>query len=176
MAGGGYIKFPNGSVVVALWLPRPQPTPSEEDQGALRVRVLVHAANRTRALTRLRDLGLRGVYLRGHNEPPTPDEVTAVLHHPDSLVWRADPDDGTEPWHPIRSLLRPEPRTPAAARPRAATSPLTSLSGIWAWEGVLAEWTAAFQPPGGDLDRKPTGLRGQRTGPGHCDEGCGERR
>ncbi|WP_257002267.1 hypothetical protein [Streptomyces sp. WZ.A104] len=53
--------------------------------------MLVHAANRARALTRLRNLGLRAVYLRGNDRPPTPDEVTAVLHHPDGLLWRGVP-------------------------------------------------------------------------------------
>lgn len=70
------------------------------------VRVLVHAGNRARALTRLRNLGLRAVYLRGNTQPPTPDEITAVLHHPDGLVWRARPGDETEAWHPIGTLLR----------------------------------------------------------------------
>ncbi|WP_399090351.1 hypothetical protein ACGH2B_18020 [Streptomyces sp. BBFR2] len=97
---GGFIRLPGGSVVVALALPRP----GCDDH---RVRVLVHAANRQRALTRLRNLGLRAVYLRGNTRPPTPDEVTAVLHHPDGLVWRQTPDDDTESWHPIRALLRP---------------------------------------------------------------------
>lgn len=78
-----------------------------------RIRILVHAANRQRALTRLRNLGLRAVYLRGNAEPPTPDEITAVLHHPDGLVWRAAPDDDTESWHPIRALLRSTLRSPA---------------------------------------------------------------
>ncbi|MFJ6614127.1 hypothetical protein ACIQPT_28020 [Streptomyces sp. NPDC091289] len=55
--------------------------------------MLVHAANRARALTRLRNLGLRAVYLRGNDRPPTPDEVTAVLHHPDGLLWRAAPQE-----------------------------------------------------------------------------------
>ncbi|MFG2225497.1 hypothetical protein ACIBK8_03745 [Streptomyces sp. NPDC050161] len=100
MTGGGYIRLPGGSVVVALALPRP-------GGGGRRVRVLVHAANRQRALTRLRNHGLRAVYLRGNMQPPTPDEVTAVLHHPDGLVWRQAPDDDTESWHPIRALLRP---------------------------------------------------------------------
>jgi hypothetical protein len=82
--------------------------------------VLVHAANRARALTRLRNLGLRAVYLRGNDRPPTPDEITAVLHHPDGLLWRAAPQaepaglSGLAPqpaqscqelWHPIRALL-----------------------------------------------------------------------
>ncbi|MFP3992127.1 hypothetical protein U9R90_32580 [Streptomyces sp. E11-3] len=100
MAGGGFSKLPNGSVVVALMLPSPR-------AGGGRVRVLVHAANRARALTRLRNLGLRAVYLRGNTEPPTPDEVTAVLHHPDGLIWRTAPDDADELWHPIRALLQP---------------------------------------------------------------------
>ncbi len=78
-----------------------------------RIRILVHAANRQRALTRLRNLRLRAVYLRGNAEPPTPDEVTAVLHHPDGLVWRAAPDDDTESWHPIRALLRSTLPAPA---------------------------------------------------------------
>nr|WP_107401995.1 hypothetical protein [Streptomyces oceani] len=76
-----------------------------------RVRVLVHSANRARALTRLRNLGLRAVYLRGNAEPPTPDEITAVLHHPEGLVWRASPGDDTESWHPIAALLRHRPRS-----------------------------------------------------------------
>lgn len=100
MAEGGYARQPDGTVVVALSLPRPG------IQGP-RVRVLVHAANRPRALTRLRNLGLRAVYLRGNTRPPTPDEVTAVLHHPDGLLWRAAPHDDTESWHPIAALLRP---------------------------------------------------------------------
>ncbi|MGW0704987.1 hypothetical protein ACWD4G_03255 [Streptomyces sp. NPDC002643] len=74
------------------------------------VRVLVLAANRARALTRLRNLGLRAIYLRGNAAPPTPDEITAVLHHPDGLIWRTSPTGGTsttpELWHPIRALLR----------------------------------------------------------------------
>ncbi|WP_424213603.1 hypothetical protein ACN20G_16805 [Streptomyces sp. BI20] len=99
MPGGGFVRLPGGSVVVALTLPHPDP-----DAGS--VRVLVHAVNRARALTRLRNLGLRAVYLRGNTEPPTPDEITAVLHHPDGLLWRAAPDRAHELWHPIRSLLR----------------------------------------------------------------------
>ncbi|MEU7181181.1 hypothetical protein ACWIG3_19155 [Streptomyces celluloflavus] len=108
MTGGGFIKLPGGSVVVALSLPRPGagPLPTPHDSRC-RVRVLVHAVNRQRALTRLRNLGLRAVYLRGNTEPPTPDEITAVLHHPDGLVWRETPEDDTESWHPIRTLLRP---------------------------------------------------------------------
>ncbi|WP_314175640.1 hypothetical protein [Streptomyces winkii] len=75
-----------------------------------RVRVLVHSLNRARALTRLRNLGMRAVYLRGNAEPPTADEITAVLHHPDGLVWRATPGDDRESWHPIEALLRPTDR------------------------------------------------------------------
>jgi hypothetical protein len=102
MAAGGFCKLPNGTVVVALNLPSPTVG------GAGAVRVLVHAQNRARALTRLRNLGMRAVYLRGNGQPPTPDEVTAVLHHPDGLVWRTAPDSGVtaELWHPIRTLMR----------------------------------------------------------------------
>ncbi|MCW7946520.1 hypothetical protein AAW14_32195 [Streptomyces hygroscopicus] len=103
MAAGGFCKLPNGSVVVALNLPSP-------GSGSGSVRVLVLAQNRARALTRLRNLGLRAVYLRGNAAPPTPDEVTAVLHHPDGLIWRTAPENATELsqelWHPIRALLR----------------------------------------------------------------------
>ncbi|MDK1473791.1 hypothetical protein QNO07_10225 [Streptomyces sp. 549] len=99
MSGSGYARQPDGQVIVALSLPRP-------DGGGPRVRVLVRARNRQRALTRLRNLGLRAVYLRGNTEPPTPDEVTAVLHHPEGLVWRPAPADDTEFWHPIGALLR----------------------------------------------------------------------
>ncbi|MFJ9420150.1 hypothetical protein ACIRPT_39245 [Streptomyces sp. NPDC101227] len=115
MTGGGFIRLPGGSVVVALSLPRP---PHGARSGpydcGCRVRVLVHAGNRQRALTRLRNHGLRAVYLRGNSEPPTPDEVTAVLHHPDGLVWRETPDDDTESWHPIRALLRAPAAPPSA--------------------------------------------------------------
>ncbi|MFI5685693.1 hypothetical protein [Streptomyces sp. NPDC051636] len=107
MAAGGFCKLPNGTVVVALNLPRP----TGDDPGG--VRVLVHALNRARALTRLRNLGMRAVYLRGNAAPPTPDEITAVLHHPDGLIWRTASDNGvtspelvTELWRPIRALLR----------------------------------------------------------------------
>ncbi|MCY0937798.1 hypothetical protein [Streptomyces sp. H34-S4] len=106
MPGGGFVRLPGGSVVVALTLPRP---PAEGVvEGAIEggnVRVLVHAVNRARALTRLRNLGMRAVYLRGNAEPPTPDEITAVLHHPDGLLWRCAPDRAAELWHPIRALL-----------------------------------------------------------------------
>ncbi|MFC8421367.1 hypothetical protein ACFUN7_10860 [Streptomyces sp. NPDC057236] len=109
MAAGGFCKLPNGTVVVALNLPSPA---ADAPAG---VRVLVHAQNRARALTRLRNLGLRSIYLRGNAAPPTPDEITAVLHHPDGLIWRTTPDTTTltvELWHPIRALLR-RPPTPA---------------------------------------------------------------
>ncbi|MEU5544002.1 MULTISPECIES: hypothetical protein [Streptomyces] len=120
-SGGGYIRLPGGSVVVALSLPRPAhgPRPGPYDCGC-RVRVLVHAVNRQRALTRLRNLGLRRVYLRGNTEPPTPDEITAVLHHPDGVVWRETPEDDTESWHPIRALMRPQIHPAPAADYRAA--------------------------------------------------------
>lgn len=111
--------------MVALNLPSPGPS----GHAASRVRVLVHAGNRARALTRLRNLGLRAVYLRGNSAPPTPDEITAVLHHPDGLIWRTDPnpcpqapygvqaalrgsETAQELWHPIRALLR-RPAAPA---------------------------------------------------------------
>lgn len=114
MAGGGFSRLPDGTVVVALTLARP---PDGAGPGAP-VRVLVHAVNRTRALTRLRNLGLRAVYLRGNAQPPTPDEITAVLHHPDGLLWRAAPQAAQELWHPIRALLGPAghagPARPAA--------------------------------------------------------------
>ncbi|CAM5440924.1 hypothetical protein [Streptomyces aurantiogriseus] len=105
MAAGGFCKLPDGMVVVALNLPSPTA------EAGVGVRVLVLAQNRARALTRLRNLGLRAVYLRGNAAPPTPDEITAVLHHPDGLIWRTAPDNGVvatvpELWRPIRSLLR----------------------------------------------------------------------
>jgi hypothetical protein len=98
MPDGGFSRLPNGSVVVALTLPSPD--------RLTEVRVLVRAANRARALTRLRNLGLRAVYLRGNTHPPTPDEITAVLHHPDGLLWRAAPQHGVVLWNPIGALLR----------------------------------------------------------------------
>ncbi|MFJ2441205.1 MULTISPECIES: hypothetical protein [unclassified Streptomyces] len=98
MAGGGFSRLPNGTVVVAVTLPSPRA------EGGM-VRVLVHAVNRARALTRLRNLGLRAVYLRGNAHPPTPDEITAVLHHPDGLLWRATPECLEQLWQPIRALL-----------------------------------------------------------------------
>ncbi|GHG70377.1 hypothetical protein [Streptomyces griseocarneus] len=106
MAGGGFARLPDGTVVVALSLTVP---PDDGPRPGARVRVLVHAANRARALTRLRNLGMRAVYLRGNTEPPLPDEITAVLHHPDGVVWRSVPEDDTESWHPIASLLRGRP-------------------------------------------------------------------
>lgn len=90
-------------MVVALSLPNPAGDGTS-------VRFLVHAANRARALTRLRNLGLRAVYLRGNAEPPTPDEITAVLHHPDGLLWRTEESRAPELWHPIRALRRPAPQ------------------------------------------------------------------
>ncbi|MGW1024112.1 hypothetical protein ACWD4J_10390 [Streptomyces sp. NPDC002577] len=101
MAAGGFCKLPDGSVVVALTLPNPAARGDGEN-----VRVVVQAGNRARALTRLRNLGLRAVYLRGNLAPPTPDEITAVLHHPDNLVWRTAPDDVRELYHPIKALFR----------------------------------------------------------------------
>ncbi|MEV0370730.1 hypothetical protein AB0I10_13005 [Streptomyces sp. NPDC050636] len=117
MTSGGFIRLPGGSVVVALSLPRPSHSPlsGPYDDGGCRVRVLVHAVNRQRALTRLRNHGLRSVYLRGNMKPPTPDEITAVLHHPDGLVWRGAPEDDTESWHPIRALLRAPAQKPQVA-------------------------------------------------------------
>lgn len=117
MAAGGFCKLPNGSVVVALNLPSPSGSYSSAVGS---VRVLVLAQNRARALTRLRNLGMRAVYLRGNAQPPSPDEITAVLHHPDGLIWRTAPvpDNGVsispvigpervqELWHPIRALKR----------------------------------------------------------------------
>jgi hypothetical protein len=145
MARGGYAQLPDGSVIVALSLPRPADAarPSQRAGGTAAglpaprrwsahadephtvraaaehreepaVRVLVRAGNRARALTRLRNLGLRAVYLTGNAEPPTPDEITAVLHHPDGLLWRASPHDGAEAWHPIASLFGARRRTPTS--------------------------------------------------------------
>ncbi|MBQ0862867.1 hypothetical protein KBY17_03710 [Streptomyces sp. RK75] len=166
MSGGGFVRLPDGSVIVALTLPVPREphgaaagaadaaapgTRSRSGAGTRRsaatapggrggllpasrrwsafadephtvreatarrpgeeqrVRVLVHSRNRARALTRLRNLGLRAIYLRGNAEPPTADEVTAVLHHPEGLVWRAVPDDDRNSWRPIAALLRVTP-------------------------------------------------------------------
>ncbi|GAB3010471.1 hypothetical protein GCM10023080_091170 [Streptomyces pseudoechinosporeus] len=120
MAAGGFCKLPNGSVVVALNLP----TPSAMGGNGC-VRVLVHAQNRARALTRVRNLGLRAVYLRGNSEPPTPDEITAVLHHPDGLIWRTPPagdatTTATELWRSIRALKRRTAPTQAPAPTQAS--------------------------------------------------------
>lgn len=124
MAGGGYARQPDGSVIVALSVPSPC------GEGT-RVRVLIHAANRPRALTKLRNLGLRAVYLRGNTDPPTPDEVTAVLHHPEGVLWRGAGHREHVSWQPIGALLRPLSHAPAgrvgptrlpvaqAVRPRA---------------------------------------------------------
>ena len=59
-----------------------------------------------------------------------PDEITAVLHHPDGLVWRTAPDDDSELWHPIAALLRPrpapgQPERPDAGRGRRVDGPAT---------------------------------------------------
>ena len=82
MASGGFIRLPSGDVVVAMCLLRPGGASGED------IRVIVLASNRQRAFTRLRNLGFRAVRLVGNAHPPTPDEVRAVLHHPDGLVWR----------------------------------------------------------------------------------------
>jgi hypothetical protein len=99
MAVGGFSKLPSGTVVVALVLPHP----ADPEHS---VRVVVHALNRQRALTRLSNLGFRGARLTGNAQPPTPDEVTAVLHHPDGLVWRDHHARTSDPWHPISTLNR----------------------------------------------------------------------
>jgi|GEM_PF-1906610 hypothetical protein len=99
MAVGGFTRLPGGTVVVALGLPHP-------GCPEVLVRVVVHAANRQRALTRLSNLGFRGARLTGNAEPPTPDEVTAVLHHPDGLIWRDYEAPHTDPWHPKSALDR----------------------------------------------------------------------
>ena len=148
MARGGFCKLPDGTVVVALTLPAPVPTTktaraaagaaparaaAHGDGGRSagagsssgHVRVVVHAVNRSRALTRLRNLGLRSVYLRGNAHPPTPDEVTAVLYHPDGLIWRSAPFRAGELWHPIRSLFAgpdPQRRTVTGGTPPTGAS------------------------------------------------------
>jgi hypothetical protein len=99
MAVGGFVKLPSGTVVVALVLAHPA-------QPEHAVRVVVHALNRQRALTRLSNLGFRGTRLTGNAEPPTPDEITAVLHHPDGLIWRDHHARTSDPWHPISTLNR----------------------------------------------------------------------
>lgn len=105
MADGGFVRLPDGSIVVALSLPRPGSPGAAGAAGAV-IRVLVHAASRPRALTRLRNLGLRAVYLRGNAAPPTPDEISAVLHHPDGVVWREAPCAPTVGWRPLARLRR----------------------------------------------------------------------
>lgn len=102
MATGGFSKLPDGTVVVALGLSRPCGTGEP-------VRVLVLARNRQRALTRLRNLGFRGARLNGNSEPPSSDEVNAVLHHPDGLVWRNSAARAGEMWRPIGHLSRDVP-------------------------------------------------------------------
>jgi hypothetical protein len=104
MATGGFTRLPSGKVVVALRLPRPAAGDGEE------IRVIVLATNRQRALTRLRNLGFRSARLTGNAEPPTADETTAVLHHPDGLVWRPAGAAPAAPWQPIVALLRQPPR------------------------------------------------------------------
>ena len=99
MASGGFTKLPSGTVVVAIRLPHPA-CPEQA------VRVVLHALNRQRAMTRLSNLGFRGARLTGNAEPPTPDEITAVLHHPDGLIWRDYHARPGEPWHPISTLNR----------------------------------------------------------------------
>jgi hypothetical protein len=103
--GGGFVRLPDRTVIVALHLPR--------------VRVLVHAANRQRALTRLRNLGFRSVHLRGNTAPPTLDEVSAVLHHPQGLLWRPADAAETVLWRPVSALFRPadRPAGPGRIRP-----------------------------------------------------------
>jgi hypothetical protein len=98
--GGGFVRRPDGSVVIALSLPHP-------GGEAGRLRVIVHAANRQRGLTRLRNLGFRAVHLRGNSAPPTPDEVSAVLYHPEGLVWRPVDAGPTDLWQPVSTLFRP---------------------------------------------------------------------
>lgn len=99
MAVGGYSRLPSGTVIVAVALPHPAGTGQT-------VRVVVHSLSRQRAMTRLSNLGFRGARLSGNVEPPTSDEITAVLHHPDGLVWRDYHARSAEPWHPISTLNR----------------------------------------------------------------------
>ncbi|WP_420821980.1 hypothetical protein [Streptomyces avicenniae] len=108
MSDGGFIQLPDGSVVVALVLPHPREQGHGEQGHA--VRVLVHAANRPRALTRLRNLGLRVLSLRGNGAPPTPDEISAVLYHPDGAVWRPASCDAAAGWCPMARLVGPARR------------------------------------------------------------------
>ncbi|WP_432164790.1 hypothetical protein [Streptomyces sp. bgisy031] len=143
MSAGGFCKLPNGRVVVALTVPSPSP-----DDGA--VRVLVHAANRARALTRLRNLGLRAIYLRGNAEPPTPDEITAVLHHPDGLLWRAAPRCAAgELWHPIRALMRPRHPDRAVHSSRSAGPGSPGSSGSPGFSGSPSRGYSGHSSPSG---------------------------
>ncbi|GAB2593292.1 hypothetical protein GCM10027168_27580 [Streptomyces capparidis] len=120
--GGGFVRLPDRTVIVALHLPHPA-GPSWHREGPEgdppRVRVLVHAANRQRALTRLRNLGFRSVHLRGNTAPPTLDEVSAVLHHPQGLLWRPADAAETVLWRPVSALFRPadRPAGPEGIRP-----------------------------------------------------------
>jgi hypothetical protein len=100
VARGGFSRLPSGNIVVTLTLPHPKGT----DCGILRVVVL--GVNRQRALTRLRNLGFGVPRFSGNAEPPTPDEINAVLHHPEGLVWRPYDAPDTEPWHPVSALRR----------------------------------------------------------------------
>lgn len=104
MATGGFTRIPSGDVVVALRLTPPS--------GGSEIRVIVLAANRQRAFTRLRNLGFRGVRLVGNAEPPTADEVRAVLHHPDGLVWRDVAATAGVGWQSF-AMLRVGGRPPA---------------------------------------------------------------
>ncbi|MBM9508812.1 hypothetical protein [Actinacidiphila acididurans] len=99
MAVGGFSRLPSGTVVVAIALPHPAGTGQT-------LRVVVRALNRQRALTRLGNAGFRGARLSGNVEPPTPDEITAVLHHPDGLIWRDYHAGATAAWQPISALNR----------------------------------------------------------------------
>jgi hypothetical protein len=97
---GGFNRLPSGNVVVTLTLPHPKGA----DCGI--VRFVVLGVNRQRALTRLRNLGFGAPRFSGNAEPPTPDEISAVLHHPEGLVWRPYDAPDTEPWHPVSALRR----------------------------------------------------------------------
>ncbi len=108
MAEGGFVRLPDGSVVVALALPRPG-APGRA------VRVLVHAANRSRALTRLRNLG-RAL------GPPAGERRAA---HPGRDLGRAAPPRGRRLALGRRGRhgeLAPD-HAPAAAPPGGGLSP-----------------------------------------------------
>ncbi|KRV47723.1 hypothetical protein AQ490_04895 [Wenjunlia vitaminophila] len=111
MATGGFVRLPDGSVVVALLLAHPAGGPGP-------LRVIAHAASRQRALTRVRNLGFHGVQLRGNSAPPNPDEVSAVLYHPQGLLWRPAYAGQDELWRPIGALFRPAGPQHAADRGR----------------------------------------------------------